>query len=189
MVKFTEIEFKYRAEDIKLSDFKKAALALLPVKILDVSGFDHYFTNKDNDFLRYRAGDKPELTMKKKLKDSNNYIRIEVNLGLDRTISKEKQTDVVTKFCDQLGYSPNFSIFKSCSIYFYDTFNLVYYAVYDDNMKELDRFIEIEMDEEYPWSSDTQAWDALTEIEQKLKPLGISPQARIKRSLFEMFCK
>jgi hypothetical protein len=64
---------------------------------------------------------------------------------------------------------------------------MVYYVVYDQDLVEQGRFIEIEMDEKFEWPSDEQAWNELIQHENKLSKLGILPQARVKRSLFEMF--
>lgn len=181
-MKFTEMETKYRVTDLKLTDFTRLAESLGPKSYIEASGYDYYYVNTETDFIRYRAGTLHELTIKKKLNDKNNFVRTEVNLGV-----KPKSVTHISAFCNGLGYTLNFSIFKACFIYYYENYDIVYYVIYDENMRESDRFLEIEMEEGYPWASEKQAWDELLKVEQALKPLGISPQARIKKSLFEMY--
>lgn len=185
---FKEIETKYRAEDIKLVDFVKRAEELQPTSQLQTASFDHYYA-KDDAFIRYRAGSRPELTMKVKSKDANNFVRVECNLPLEVTQDATEQKQVVEKFCQMLGFSHNFSIYKTCFIYFWGNHNLVYYVVYDSELKEKDRFIEIELNEKIEWTSEEDAWNELVKIEKNLESVGIKPQRRIRLSLFEMFKK
>jgi hypothetical protein len=185
-MRWKEIETKYRVRDLKLTEFEAAAEALRPTKRIDAAGYDYYYTRGEDEFIRYRAGDLHQLTVKKKTKEANNYVRMEVNMSLDKANINLKTVD---KFCDALGFSFNFRLFKSCFIYLYEKFNIVYYLVHDEHMDEVDRFLEIEMSEDAYWESDEQAWAELLKIEQALKTLGISPQSRLKLSLFEMFRK
>jgi adenylate cyclase class IV len=186
---FFELEYKYNGDDIKLSDFIALATTLLPKKRLDTSSWDIYYTGKEkpDEFLRYRESDTPELTIKRKVKSTNNWERIEIDLPLDPTrISKS----TVDSWVHLEGYSENFKIFKSCFIFWYENFNLVYYIVYNENMKEKGRFIEIEINKDkVPALGLEGAVKLLKEQEQTLVKLGINPQNRLKRSLFEMFSK
>lgn len=187
-MKFCEVETKYRAKAVKLSDFISLVKGWTdkPKDELVVSGWDYYFVDETDpeDFIRYRASPtKPQLTMKRKTKADNNYVRREVNVPL----GKDATLETVTAFCEDLGFMFNFKIWKSCWIYWFDRYNVVYYIVSDDNLTEQDRFMEIEMDEEHPWEDASEAWDLLTIVEKTMAPLGISPQARLRKSLFEMF--
>lgn len=187
-MKFCEVETKYRSESIKLQDFCDLAVNWVPKDTLIVSGWDYYFVSEGDpdEFIRYRASPtKPQLTMKRKSKVGNNYVRREVNLP----IAKDATLETVTVFCEDLGFKFNFKIWKSCWIFWFDLFNVVYYIVSDAEIKERDRFIEIEMDEEHPWVDSTEAWTKLVEVEKSMESLGISPQSRLKKSLFEMFRK
>jgi hypothetical protein len=56
-------------------------------------------------------------------------------------------------------------------------------------MNELKRFIEIEAKEDYKWASEEEAWNEVVKYEKMFEPLGITPQNRVKRSLFELFKK
>jgi hypothetical protein len=188
MVKFTEVETKYHADNMHLKDFKKFAKSLNPIKYIEASGFDYYFT-KNKSFTRYRAGDLHELTKKRQTDKANNYIRTEINMRIVPEDTEEKTLEKVTAFVAEDGYKFNFSIFKSCFIYFYPSFDLVYYIIFDSNMKEQGRFFEIEMLEDYPWESLEQVWEDLLKIEKQLAPLGIKPSNRINKSLFQMFKK
>ena len=184
---FKEVEYKYRVPDLKLTDFHVAAQVLKPTRYVEAAGYDYYFTDpKGQDFVRYRAGDRQELTTKRKTATTNNYVRDEFNL----LIGKGQTIERIAGFLDSLGYPRmNFSIFKACFIYFFDTFDLVFYVVYDQDMKEMDRFLEIEMLEDYPWKHEDEARKALNDIEEKLGHLGAKKSKRESKSLFERYRK
>lgn len=185
-MEFVEIETKYRVKDAKLSEYLEQAQAKNPKRTLVVSGWDYYFVDEadSTSFIRYRASPtEPQLTMKRKTKSGNNYVRREVNLP----ISMKATLETITAFCEDLGFKFGFKIWKSCWIHWFDLHNTVFYIVSDDNLKEQDRFIEIEMDEEHPWPSVDTAWELLTQVEGSMKELGVSPQSRLKKSLFEMY--
>lgn len=184
-----EIEFKYRADDISLTAFKAfcASIKAIP-KIINASGYDHFYSNTtDADrFGRLRSGaDMHQLTFKRKTTDKNNYIRTEHNIDLLPTVTKEQIEALFSEF----GYNYNMSLFKTCFIYQYDWYTFVYYICYDSDMKELGRFFEIEMNESHSWSSQEEAWNQLQVMERLCRPLGVTPQSRVKRSLFELFKK
>lgn len=187
MKKYREVEFKYRADSIDLSDFVAFCLERRPARTVTASGFDRFYESKSdpNCFCRHRQEpDKfNQLSFKRKTTDKNNYIRTEHNLDLGLKVNE----DQVEALCAEFGYRYNTSIFKNCFIHKYEDYTLVYYICYNEDLNELGRFIEIEVDEDYPWKSEAEAWGVLTLLEEELKPLGISAQARIKRSLFEMF--
>lgn len=185
--KYLEIETKYRADSLSLTDFVEFCASRNPERVVNASGFDYFYeSSKDpGAFCRHRIGlDSNQLTFKRKLADNNNYIRTEHNLDL-RGANREQ----VAALCQEFGYSHNFSLYKNCFVYAYENYTLVFYIVYDEDLHELGRFIEIEMKEDYPWESEEQAWSQLLVFEKLLKPLGISPQARVKRSLFELYKK
>jgi adenylate cyclase class IV len=187
-MQFKEIETKYRAQDVKLQDFIKCLESLSPTHKIRVGSYDHYFVKNDNEAIRYREGAKPELTVKVKLNDKNNYIRVEVNCPLDPNTAEEARLRIVTAFCETLGFKHNFTIYKNCHIYYFENCNVVYYVVYDEELKERDRFIEIEMKED-GWLNEDQAWAELQRVEKQLVVLGITPARRMKRSLQELFIK
>jgi len=184
-MKFKEIEFKYDADDISLQGFKDLVEPMNPVKTMLVSSYDDYYTDLSSNFIRYRHHDTHgELTIKRKTTDKNNNERIEVNLP-----TNGNNIPAVTAFVDLLGYKPNFSIFKTCQIYWVDRIVLVYYVVCDNELKELRRFIEIEADEDYAWDSEEAAWNHVEMYEKRLESLGITSRNRLRKSLFEMFKK
>ncbi len=183
-MKYKEIETKYNADDIDSADFQKIALSLNPTRELFVSSNDHYYTRDDGLALRYREGKRPELTVKQKSKDHNNFVRTEVNLAL----APDVELETVTELATLQGYKHNFTIYKTCMIYFWDRHNVVMYVVFDHTQKNiLGTFIEIELLEDEPWGSVEEAWAYLREIEKAFEPLGISPAKRLRRSLLEMF--
>jgi adenylate cyclase class IV len=183
---FKEIEFKYDADTISMKVFEDLMENNFQHrKKMLVSSYDDYFTDPAGNFIRYRYTDgRGELTIKRKTSDKNNNERIEVNVP---TAGDNLKT--VTAFVDLLGYKHNFGIYKTCKIYWIDKVVLVYYVVYDKEMKELRRFIEIEADEELSWESEQQAWDEIAKWEKVIEPLGITPKNRLRKSLFEIFRK
>lgn len=188
MNEYTELEFKYKADDISLQDFVKLMKDLPVQSRKDVSSWDHYYiTNANEDeFIRYRESSGPELTIKRKTIESNNWQRIEVDLPLD---GNRINTNTVTKWVELLGYKPKKSIYKSCFIYWLDYVNFVYYIVYDENMKEKGRFIEVEFNKEKLADNTEKVAEQMKIGQEALTKLGLSPQNRLKRSLFEIFIK
>lgn len=183
-----EMELKFSAKEISLEDFTAFAEARKPLKSIYVCGFDTFFSNPKDDtmFLRHRTGDNfNQFTVKRKLVEKNNFIRDEINLTLGEGTSQ----DTVAAVAKAMGYEFNRTIFKTVFVHNYDKYVLAYYTVYDLNLKELGRFLEIEMAEEYHWETEAQAWALLGEIEASAKVLGVTPQGRIKKSLYEQFRK
>lgn len=188
-MKFKEIETKYYADAISIDAFENWIETILdgqePRERMLVSSYDEYFTDKKGDFIRYRyTDDRGELTIKRKTTDKNNNERVEINLPTSGDNRK-----AVEAFVSLLGYEHNFSIYKTCKIYWIDKVVLVWYVVYDKNHKELKRFIEIEADEDLEWESEEQAWEEVVKYEKMLEPLAISARNRLKKSLFELFYK
>ena len=182
---FKELETKYSADGIKLEDFVVIATKFPIKKKMMVSSYDDYFTDSSDNFIRYRHRDGfGELTIKRKTSDKNNNNRVEVNVP---TTGDNLKT--ITAFVDLLGYTHNFGIWKTAQIYWIDKVVLAYYVVYDKDLKEVRRFVEIEADEDLHWDTEEQAWDEIAKYEKLLEPLGITPKNRLKKSLFEIFRK
>lgn len=184
-----EIELKYDASKISLNKFIAACESQNPSLVITVSGFDHFYKNiKDkNSFCRHRVGnDMNQLTFKRKTEKSNNYIRIEHNIDLQKVVSRAAIEALMSEF----HHTYAGSIFKTAFIYKFEDHILVYYICYNSNMKELGRLIEIEIDEEKSTHDPDWAWGRLLSLEDKLSnKLGISEKTRIKKSLFEMYTK
>jgi adenylate cyclase class IV len=186
---FKELEYKYDASEIPLTSFLNMVSRLHPVKRQDVSSWDYYYTlasaEKPEEFIRYRDSQRPELTIKRKTKQSNNWERVEIDLPLDPARTDE---NTVKSFVNLLNYKENFRIYKSCFIFWFNDVNMVYYIVYDDNMKEKGRFIEIEVNKEKVKQL-ADPFATLKLYEASLLEVGIKPSNRLKRSLYEMFVK
>lgn len=185
-MKYLEVEFKYKADNITLTNFHKFCGDRNPERYVFASGYDYFYdSTKDQEaFCRHRTGpDVNQLTFKRKTADANNFIRTEHNIEL-RKGTEEHAVEALLK---EFGYKINSSIFKTCFVYVYDYYVLVYYICYDLDMVEKSRFIEIEMREDYAWANESEAWNSLTAMERICKPLGITAQARIKKSLYEIF--
>jgi len=184
-MRFKEIETKYSADEIDIKKFIDLIEPMKPDKKMMVSSYDDYFVNKDGDFVRYRYTDNHgELTIKKKTTHLNNNERMEINVP-----TAGDNLPTVSAFLEFLGYQHNFGIYKTCKIYWVDNVVVVYYVVYDKDLKEQRRFIEVEADESFDWPSEAAAWDQVVKWEKLLEPLDISPKNRLKKSLFEMFRK
>ncbi len=188
-MKYLEVEFKYKADNISLTSFTDFCKTKKPTSVVIASGYDYFYENIDDPdaFCRHRVGpDSNQLTFKRKLSDVNNFIRTERNVDLAASMSVEE----ISGLCDEFGYKYNTSIFKNCFVYKYDWYTFVYYICYDTDMIELGRFVEIEMSEDHAWNSEKEAWEELLLMEKICgKGLGVTAQSRIKRSLFEMFRK
>lgn len=189
MEDFKELEYKYDATDVKLTDFLNMVAKLQPIKRQDVSSWDYYYVpsgvEKPEEFLRYRDSQHPELTIKRKTKQSNNWERVEIDLPLDPIRTDE---NTVKSFVNLINYEENFRIYKTCFIFWFNEVNMVYYIVYDSDMKEKGRFIEIEVNKDkVKYLSDPFAMLKL--YENSLVTVGIKSSNRLKRSLYEMFVK
>jgi adenylate cyclase class IV len=188
LTRFREIETKYSAEGITLTAFQDFCEGRDPGPIsrIDGSGFDHFYSNpgEPDTFYRHRIGPEfNQLTFKRKTIQGNSNIRVELNVDLDPKTPKE----TIAAMVGQHGYAYNTSLFKTYFVYFYDWYVLSYYVVCDKDMKELGRYLEIEANEDHPWKTEQEAWDAVMVMEKLCKPLGITPQMRIKKSLFELY--
>lgn len=203
-MKFKEIEFKYDAKDITLDLFTQIMeKKFQPSKKLIVSSYDDYFVNSDSNFIRYRhpglygiydddiwvkqeSGQTPELTIKRKMTQENNNERIEVNMAI-----VPQNFSTVEEFIKLLGYTHNFRIYKVCNIYWIDRVVISYYLVFDNNMRELNRFIEIEANEHLEFQDEQEAFNLITNYEMELNKAGIPLmlEKRLKKSLFEMYSK
>ena len=188
MSDFLELEYKYKADEIKLDEFKKLMGTLGFKTNLDVSSWDHYYTKEETKdiFTRFRdSSNNPELTTKIKVNNGNNWERYEYDLPLD---PKRVTEPIVSEFVKTHGFINKTSIYKSCFIYWQDNVNYVYYIVYDKNLKELGRYIEVEVNKGKVKDL-TNPIDELNLAAVPLEKLGITSQNRMKKSLYEIYVK
>ena len=186
---FTELELKFRADNIKLTDFEALVESLPYNKKKLASSWDYYLVKEGSpdEFQRYRESDKPELTKKVKTVSGNNLNRVEVDLPLDADRISYK---LVEFYVGLEGYKFNFKIFKSCTIYWFENINMVHYSAFDANMNKLGSFVEIEYEKsKVAEVGEAKAIEELKEWEKKLGQLGITPQNRLRKSLFELYRK
>ena len=194
--KHTEFEVKFRADDIKLEDFRDVVKSLPNLKkVIFVSGPDFYFVKPDGSFARFR---KPEyghtsggneVTVKEKTEGhKNNIIRKEVNWKVNGTPDA-----TIWEGLQMMGFAYNFSINKDCHIFIFDDATAVYYTVTDttdSKKKKTEAFIEIEVKEETIGNlTEDQAWLVVEKYEKALESLGLSAQKRLKKSLYEMYVR
>lgn len=203
-----EYETKYRVEDFLLIEFKQVVEALPEEKkFIYVEGPDLYFTYPDawfkdklqwdstGTFIRFRKpsygldNGRRQVTWKYKPKDAKNNIkRKELNWDVGTTPEK-----TILEQIECSGALFNFSIVKNCHIYKFEDATLVFYTVYDTTEgkpKKADSFIEIEVDEEtIAQLTLEQAHSVIEKYEKLLAKIGITPQKRLKKSLFEMYVR
>jgi adenylate cyclase class IV len=146
-------------------------------------------------FIRYRKPSfgldkgRRQVTWKYKPKDAKNNIqRKEHNWDIGKTPEK-----VILEQLQDSGATFNASIVKNCHIYIFEDATLDFYTVYDTTYgkpKSADHFVEIEVSEEnIAELNEEQAWKVIEKYEKVLAPIGISPQKRLRKSLFEMYRK
>ena len=186
---FVEFEVKFRVDGGLVYDWKKLVSALPGItEFLYLESDDIYYV-KDEAFLRHRftssdLSKRQEITFKRKIKDHNNIYRVENNVRCDGNT-----VEGVADFCNNLGFKRNFKISKYVHIYKFEDATLPFYTVIDENGKH-DHFIEIEVDEaKLSTMTEDQAWEVIQKYEKILAPLGIIPQKRLRKSLFEMYRK
>lgn len=194
IARFSEVETKYRVDPSALVGFKKLVEVLPEHTFLYVQGDDEYYVAADRPFLRLRIAQYfddsrtrfIQLTSKIKPEGAkNNIFRQEVNLSL-----MGNNLDEIRTFISMAGYTPDFVIWKTCHIYFFPDANLVFYAVREAGGDEHQYFVEIEVKEEIVHElTEDQAWGIIEKYESVLAPIGISPQKRMKKSLFDLFHK
>lgn len=187
-MEFHEVETKYRTDGDKVYAFKQLAQDMEGMKeFIYVESDDVYYTNEAGEFLRYRFSNskkdkRAELTYKSKTDEAHNIIRMEVNLRVD---PNDKET--VEAFANALGYKKNFRISKIVHIYRFDDATLPFYTVISEDGK-MQHFIEIEVAEHNIHElTEDECWEIIKKYEEKLSPLGITPQKRLRKSLFEMY--
>lgn len=194
--KLIEFETKYRVEPHLLTEFKRLMDTLPGLKkFIYVEGPDYYFTKPDGSFARYRRpshgldNGRSEVTIKVKPEGAkNNIIRKEVNWRVDST-----PEDAIREGLRLMGYTPNFSVWKACHIYNFKDATLVFYSVFDTTegkASKTDSFIEIEVSEEdVSKMTEEQAWDVIVKYEKALDSVGLTPQKRLRKSLFEIYVR
>ena len=189
LIEFVEFEVKFRVDGGLVYDWKRLVAALSDRKeFLYLESDDIYYV-KEEDFLRHRFDSKDlnkrqELTYKKKMKTGNNIYRKENNVRCDGN-----SIEGIADFCDNLGFKRNFKISKFVHIYKFEDATLPFYTVIDEDGK-MAHFMEIEVDEEkLKTMTEDQAWEVIQKYEKILAPLGITPQKRLRKSLFEMYRK
>jgi adenylate cyclase class IV len=187
-IELTELEFKYDGADIKRSKFVEFAQANSPVKRVEVSGWDYYYsgTGLPFEFIRFReGGDVNELTIKMKKEEKNNNSRFELDLPL----GSKAALWMIEKFVGLFGFSENFRVFKYCDIYWFEKVDIVFYIIYNKDMNEVGRRVEIEARKDYPFKSAEEGLAEVKAMEAKMADIGISPQMRMKKSMWEQFKK
>jgi adenylate cyclase class IV len=180
-----ELEYKYRADNVLYSKFKNMCQGALKGK--SGASWDYYYENSDGAFIRFRDSDVPELTLKRKTTETNSWSRLEIDIPLDISRLDFKSVDYFLKLN---GFKKAFSIYKTYFIYWFENVNYCYYITYDENMNELDRFVEVEVNKSKVSelnATNTPATTVLKEAEALLKEIGLSPNNRMRRSLYEIY--
>jgi adenylate cyclase class IV len=186
-IETTELEFKYDGSDIKLAKFIEFAQSQNPVKRVEGSGWDYYYSGpgQEFDFIRFRKGGLCELTIKMKNNEKNNNNRFELDLPLSDKVPDK----LVEIFVGLFGFKENFRVYKYFDIYWFEKVDIVYYTIYNKDMNEVGRRVEIEARKDYPFKSAAEGEAEVKAMEQKMAEIGITPQMRMKKSMWEQFRK
>ncbi len=188
-IEVTELEFKYDASDIKMSKFVEFAQSLKPTRRVEGAGWDTYYSGdtQNFEFIRFRQSpDFAELTIKIKSTEKNNNNRFELDLPL---LPSRTSNWLVEKFVSLFGFKENFRVWKYFDIYWTEKVDIVYYTIYNKDMTEIGRRIEIEARKDYKFTSAEEALAEVKAMEQLMAEIGITPQKRMKKSMWEQFRK
>lgn len=183
-----EVEFKYDAKNIDLKDFHKFCKKKAKYTYISQTGTDVFYSHKEDKdvFYRYRKSpDLNQLTFKRKIHTANSFMRIEHNIDLAGTMDEDR----INLFCEGQGFTYNCRIFKTAFTYFYGPYVMTYYICYDESMKELGRFMEVEASEDGDIGGPYDQLSYIQVIEKSLRALGITDKDRLTKSLFEMYRK
>lgn len=188
-LKFCEFEVKFKVEGDLIYEFKKLVSQLEGCKDFVYVESDDIYYVKDNEFLRHRFSNfkkdkRSELTFKRKLNSDNNIKRVEYNVRVDNN-----SIESIAGFAKELGFDRNFRISKIAHIYKFDDAVVPFYTVIDEQGK-MAHFIEVEVNEELLENlTEAEAWVIIEKYEKLLVPLGLTPQKRLRKSLFDMYRK
>lgn len=188
-IEVTELEFKYDGSDIKLSKFVDFANSLKPEKRIEGSGWDCYYSGDGQNFEFIRLRQSPnfaELTIKIKSTEKNNNNRFELDLPL---LPSKTTNWLIEKFVALFGFKENFRVYKYFDIYWFEKVDIVYYTIYNKDMVEVGRRVEVEARKDYPFKSAEEALIEVKQMEQMMSEIGITPQKRMKKSMWEQFRK
>jgi adenylate cyclase class IV len=177
-----EIEFKYVVWHINLREFQEFVRSTFDVtRELHVSGYDEYFTNPSGAYLRHRHNaEHAFLTVKSRMSQLSLTERVEIDLHLG-----PHQVGNVRHFAAQLGFEPDFCVFKNCFIQWTADVSIVYYVVYNANtMDTMEFVVEIEAN---PECIDPHNAIRAAEMFLGTKFPEITPVKRHNLSMHEMF--
>lgn len=176
-----EVERKYRARGRDWAPFVALCRSKSPGRELETMGPDTYFLRGDTA-IRWRVGkDISQLTIKERLSKVSSLVRNEYEIDLAFPSPR-----AVIAFIKALGFEKLFRIRKQCHIFWYHSEQgnvcVVIYRVSCRGFKDR-YFIEIEAEK----GQDEKASRHL--VKQWEKALGLSPDRRISRTLFEIYSK
>lgn len=201
-----EFELKFKVEDHLLIEFKQLLESMPDERQFTyVEGLDQFFTYPDSwfklmpqwdpagTFIRYRKpsygldNGRRQVTWKYKPAGAKNNIkRKEHNWDIGDTAESTLHEQL-----QDSGATFNMQLVKTCHVYKLKDATMVFYTVYDTTdgtPKRSTSFIEVEVCEELiAGLNEEQAWDIARKYEKLLAPLGITPNKRMDRSLFEIY--
>lgn len=179
-----EIEFKYDASEISAYQFMNFCKDKKDfIKQVHVTGTDKFYSSvfNPNSFFRVRNdGTNVELTFKSKIRADNVY-RVEYNLKLFEEGCVHEMIEEST------GFVYNNQIYKVSDVYIFKTYVAAYYIVYNRDYREVGRFVELELNVDFPSYDPDDSIKILELIERSFKEMGIKKSNRLSKSLFEMY--
>lgn len=150
MAKHKEIEYKWSADHVSRPAFSKKIKKHLEkinanYSFLLAEGPDYYYSNKQGYAIRHRnSADVNEITLKLREKNNTITVRKEINIPL----AKESTALDVRTFLQNIGFTDDVKIHKSCDIFYIKDKNaeidIVWYKVTSAGQRPK-VFIEVEV--------------------------------------------
>lgn len=202
MDRYSELEVKYKADDVVLTAYNETLDKIIveatslfagPKKPgsfrKTVVGTDTFFRGPNDAVLRYRragkdGNDQPALTYKKRKHGGNSVDRVEVDMFVDRALSTEED---VRAWLGVLGFVEHFSILKESHIYKIPGrgHNAVV-ALYDViQHHKISRYLEIEIDKDSA-CDDNEGSGYLNEWAERFQKVFPSIGRPTGKSLYEL---
>lgn len=160
------------ADEVDRDAFNRFCLAKVPTKFLHVIGPDTYYVQGKN-VLRHRKNGEGagELTVKRRTSKKSTRDRLEIDLRFSSSTTPED----VTQFLSATGWKSQFTVIKSCDIFWFEnSFPYMEAVIYDvravfPNGKETQsrRFLEVEVHKKH--SGHVRALYSLKEWERDLR--------------------
>lgn len=174
----TELESKYDANLINETDFNTYMQTLDFLEYYKIVSKDYYYKSNNNniEFIRYREdskdyGAEPDITIKNFNNSQLNRFELAIKL------SKDNETNSIKELLNLIGLQLEFDVIKTCHIYKFQDYTIVYY--YFEVNNKLFKILEIELN--------NSNFSLMEELEIKLLNInGFNPNNTIELSKYQI---